>query len=649
MEKDVFDQINKALKDRGTWETRQDTWYKMRHTGIRRPVKPYPNAPDQHYPLVDTVIEKLKPFYAQQIYANERMATFTSQKGAAREITTMAEQDFDYNIKNRSNFENALLIATDTHLQNGFCPIKIYWDEEKNQLAFDPIDPLYVIVPQWTEELQSADWLVHVITLSRSQYEANTKYRQGDTFVTSICGRGADSYAISSVKDQDKASREGLTYAADDEQIILWECYTEQDGKWMIETISPIIGWDDPVRDPFGLPYKHGMLPFVQLRAEIKEKGYYSSRGISEIIFKHELDLCKTWNAKLQYLDFFGQPNFKNNSLSPLNAANFQNQPGKILPPGIEKEAPMDAPLDFEKEMQFVRALAEDRIRIPDLGASQSLTGDASKRKGGDTATAVNAIIGLTSQSNDLRARIFRLQLAEIYQQAWQLRVQFASDQLQYIYDNTANDLPVEALTDSYTITPSGSADSWNVAARAQKALGMYQLLFGKPNVNQDELLKYALENGDDPLLVKRLFQDTGQQQAEQGEKQASEINNMLIGYPVQVKPDDQDQVHLQTQVQFLQKRMQSGEPLTPEFMQLTFQHMGLHVQALANKKDKSANQWKQQLKQLVQMYQQAQSQQPPAPQPTSPQVMQAAQQQVGAQPPQQPQLPPTAPNVPVS
>src|SRR5882724_5293714 len=484
MDKDVYDQVFKALKDRGNWETKQDTWCKMRHTGIRRPVKPYPNAPDQHYPLVDTVIEKLKPFYAQQVYANERMATFTSQKGAVREITAMAEQDFDYNIKNRSNFENALLIATDTHLQNGFCPIKIYWDEDKNQLAFDPIDPLYVIVPQWTEDLQSADWLVHVLRLSRSQYEANKKYTQGDAFVTSICGRGADTANVSGVKEQDMASREGLTYAADDLQIVLWECYTKQGGKWVVETISPILGYDAPVRQPFGLPYKHGMLPFVVLRAEIKEKGWYSPRGITEIIFKHELDLCKTWNAKLQYLDFYGQPNFQNNSLSPLNAANFRNEPGKILPPGIVKEQAMDAPLDFEKEMQFVRALAEDRIRIPDLGASQSLTGPSSGRKGGDTATAVNAIIGITSQSNDLRARIFRLQLAEIYMQAWSLRCQFAADQLQYIYNNTVNMLPLEALNDAYTITPSGSADSWNVAARAQKALGMYQLLFGKPNVN---------------------------------------------------------------------------------------------------------------------------------------------------------------------
>src|SRR6266567_1905397 len=105
----IYKQMTGALKDRATWESRQDSWYRLRYTGIKRRVKPYPNAPDVHYPLVDTVIEKLKPFYAQQVYANERVATFISQKGKSREMTTAAEQFFDYSLKQRSNFENASL------------------------------------------------------------------------------------------------------------------------------------------------------------------------------------------------------------------------------------------------------------------------------------------------------------------------------------------------------------------------------------------------------------------------------------------------------------------------------------------------------------------------------------------------------------
>ena len=276
--------------------------------------------------------------------------------------------------------------------------------------------------------------------------------------------------------------------------------------------------------------------------------------------------LCKNWNSQLQHLDYHGQPTYSNDSLTPGNTRNIDTSPGAILPQGIKPNVNPDAPIDFEKQMQFVRALAEARIAVPDLGSSEHLAGP---QAGNKTATQVRAVIGLSSQSNDLRSRMFRSQMAKVYRQAWSLLCQYAGDQLQYIYDSESIGLPPEALQDSYTITPSGSADSWDVSQRMQEAMTTYQMLFGKPNVNQDELLKWMLENGKYPRLVKRLFQDTQQQSSLQGEKQANELGTMLNGYPIQVKPDDNPGVHIQTGDGFIQRRMQTGEPITPELTQL--------------------------------------------------------------------------------
>ena len=587
MDKDTYKDIRRALKDRVSWENRQDTWYRMRHSGIRRSFKPYDGAPDQHYPLVDTVIEKLKPFYIQQPYAQDRFATFVSKKSASRELTVCAEQFFDYQLKQKSNFETSLMIGTDTHLTYGVCPIKIYWDEAKNQLAFDPIDPLYVIVPTWTEDLQGADWLVHVKRLSKSQYRNDKHYKQSDGMTDRISGRGSGENIGSFQKEQTVYQREGLTYTPDKQQILIWECYTKQsDGTWLIETISPVLGVDEPLRKPFKMPYAHGKLPFVALRLDMSEKGWYSSRGIAEILLPHELALNKDWNAKLQYLDFFGQPNFKNNSLQPFNSLDFKNAPGAILPPGIEPVAPQSAPIDFVSEMQFIRALAEDRIKVPDLSASEHLQGPSSST-GKPTATQVNAIVGLSSQSNDMRARFYRIQLSEVYTQAWQLITEFAKDEVQYIADSATQELPPDALQDIYTIAPSGSADSWNTALRQTKAMAIYQTLLGKPNVQQDELLKFLLESGSDSTLVKRLYQDTGVEQQDQSQIQAQETGLMKDGFLPQVKPAHDHKVHLSAIDGWTKQKAQSGEPISPSTASLLVQHAGQHARAIVANKDK--------------------------------------------------------------
>jgi hypothetical protein len=626
MDKDTYTEVLDALKNRTSWETDNAKWGKLRFTGIRRTKRPYPGAPDTHYALADELIEKLKPFYAQQIFPEERIATFVSRNAQARENTAMAEQWFDSQIKQRSNFEPAIMVGIDTHLEDGICPIKTYWNPKKSQVAFDAVDPLYVIVPPWTEELQDADWLVHVLVISKSEYKRNPNYTYAD--IDSISGRGQGEGMVSNTKEQDRYQREGLTYAPEKSQIVLWEVYTRENDKWQIETISPILGPDTPIREPMGLPFAHGQLPFVGLRFDSTQKGWYSSRGIPAIVLQHELMLCKNWNSQLQHLDYHGQPTYSNDSLTPGNTRNIDTSPGSVLPPGIKPNVNPDAPLDFEKQMQFVRALAEARISIPDLGSSEHLAGPQS---GSKTATQVRAVIGLSSQSNDLRSRMFRSQMAKIYRQAWSILSQYAGDQLQFIYDSESQQLPPEALQDTYTIEPSGSADNWDVSQRWQEAQLLYQQLFGKPNVNQDENLKWLLENSKWPRLVKRLFQDTQQQSSLQGEKQANELGTMLNGYPIQVKPDDNHAVHIQTGDGFIQRRMQTGEPITPELGQLWLTHRQQHVMGAKQQRDPNAPMYQKQQNMMQKQFQMMLMQQGGGqPQPTSPGVMQQAGAQAG-------------------
>src|SRR6266404_5494058 len=100
---DLTDEIQDALTARISWANRQTTFYKVRHQGLRRINKPYPNAADLHFPLVDSLIEKMKPFYFQQLYATEQFASFVSLRSQPAEITSEVANWFDYRLKQKTN------------------------------------------------------------------------------------------------------------------------------------------------------------------------------------------------------------------------------------------------------------------------------------------------------------------------------------------------------------------------------------------------------------------------------------------------------------------------------------------------------------------------------------------------------------------
>lgn len=579
MTKDQYDEVLDELKSRGTWEQNQDDWYKMRYEGIKRLAPPYTGAPDMHYPLIDSMIEKIKPFFISQVYGQERLAAFASGKPQEFEQTLLAEQLFDYTTKQQTNFERAIHVCIDYMMLYGHGPAKIQYNPKKRVIELINVRPVYLIVPSYTQEINKADWLVHVIHMSEAQYRANDRFEKSDAFVKSIKGRGQNWSPDPQVTI---TRREGITVGQNDKQIVLWEYYSKNAGKWRVDTISPIAGYDKPVRTPFYLAYKHNELPFCDLRYELGDVDYYGARGIGEILAQFELDLCKLWNHKLQWLDFAGQPNYKNTGMVA-NPANFKNRPGKILPQGVDPITQPPAPLDFAQEMSLQRSLAEDRLSVPDLNAGQHLQ-PGQGQKGDVTARQISALMSQNTSGNDMRARIFRLQIQAFFKQIWSLRCQyFQEDDDRLLEDFT--DVPIEALHSNYRITPSGSADSYNKEFRQGKAMLTFQQQRGNPSVKQDELTKYVLE-AEDPALVPRLYQPPMDAQLSQMQKQAEEILLMQEGFPAQVLKTDVDPTHIMTIAQWTERKIKMKEPVSSEMATLLLQHSMQHVKAMGEKKD---------------------------------------------------------------
>jgi hypothetical protein len=582
----LFNALLDDLRARTGWEERQRIWYEMRHSGLRRKKK-LPWQADLHYPLADSIIGKLKPFYYQQVFSNEVMATFVPTKPQNDALTHAVARYFDYTIKQNSNFETEILTTIDAMLMSGMNLLKISWDEETKSIRFDSVDPVYAIVPYYTRDIKFCDRLCHVIPISVAQYKSNGLYNQDEDFILRIKGRTNEGTRFSTLEDI-KLRREGITVGTEQDQIIVWEAYERlDDGKILVHTFSPLAPTED-IRPTFELPYKHGQLPFVPFVMEIKDKGVYSSRGICEIVAPFEAYMCKLMNEKADAMTLYNRPLFRCEQDIP-NTNNLKFGPATILPVGVAPIAMPQPPISFDQEMINQRMISEYLTSMPDFGLAQQ-----SNTKHARTATEISQIGSLMGQSTDLRARIFRISLGHVFRQAYSVLTQFGKKNLSYSFQEVFGEVPADALEQAYAIHPSGSADGINKAVQYQKAFARLQSLANNPFVDQPALIRSVLEI-DDPALINKLMRDPNERQQDQAEDQASE--NLIIesGFPARVRPTDDHMAHIQVLVGRVNMLAQQGGG-SIQSQQIYGQHLEQHLQALGQTDKNAERQIRRQL-----------------------------------------------------
>lgn len=593
-------EVEEALSQRTRWEERQKTWYQMRHHGLRRKQKPHPHAADLHFPLADTNISKLKPFYYQQIYASELLAGFTAREPAAEELSNEAARWFHWQLTENTNHEEETLIADDHMLQSGRGIVKVYWDAAKAKLCFEAVDPVYFIVPPQTKDLQEADWVCHVKHYSPAGYKRQSNYRKDPEFVKSITGRGDEDDKGKRAEEQ---TREGLTHGAEN-VIVIWEKMTKQaDGRVRVETWSPVRP-QDPVREDFFLPYIDGKkpdgttltdYPFVDFPYEITTGDWYSPRGVTELVAAFEASACKVWNEKHDALTFYNRPIFSNRGNRPFQAGNAKMVPGEIIDADIQSVSHGQPPVSWDQEMVNIRSVAENRIQIPDFGMGQQQAHRDAK-----TATEIARLSSLMDVGIDMRANLHRKRLARKYRLAWNRLRQYAGRDLVYHWQENLGQLPTEALAIKWEIRPSGSADSWNKALQQQKAYALWTMFANDPMIDQGGLRQILLESLD-PRYVSRLLIDPAVKAATEAEQQALQLLLMLSGWPAQPLPHEDHAARIPVIIGKLEELGATGQPVEPRARELIHQHLAARLEMLRQKDPAAAREITQALRQMEQ------------------------------------------------
>jgi len=556
-------QIVEAVGQRSPWELRQTRWYELRHHGLRRTNKPWPKAADLHWPLIDTAIEKLKPLFLQQALGMDVVASFVPMRQQLNAYTKVAEDWFNYKIREKTNFTDEVLSWVDYTLMSGRGVMKCFWNPGDKRVGFEAVDPMYFVVPAYTTDLQDADWAVHVMPMSVPAYKrmaGQFGWKSDSRTIEKIRGNPQqdDNIPGAATEDDAKQLREGITYTNNTDGVIVWEVYRKRDdGVWEVYLYSPA-AVDLDLRDPMELPYDHGQLPFIDFPYEIKDKGWFSPRGVCEILAPFELSMTSMWNHKHDAMTLYNRPLFRAERELP-NSINLRFQPGQILPYGVAPVQMPQPPVSFDQELNQTRAVAENRIGSPDYAMGSVMSGGSDR----STATEIQSINAQAMQSGDLRARLFRMALGKLYRQAWGLYVQYDAKSLRYRFAEDSLEADPIALHDQYELEPKGGMDMVSRQMMVQQAINRKQLFMNSPWVDQVELDKSIMEL-DDPSLVKRLLRDPGQKQQDELEDETKTIPTLLVGIPVPAKPGQNYAGRIGVLMQYLNGAIQQGQQLSP-------------------------------------------------------------------------------------
>lgn len=571
MSKELHELILSDIKSRTRWETRQGLWYQMRNDGLRRKHKPWPNAADMHFPLIDTTINKLKPSFFQQAMGLDVLASFVPMRQQLAAYTTAAEQWFSYKMHEKSNFATEVMSWIDHMLLSGHGVLKVFWDSTKKRIRFQSVDPIYMIVPPWTKDTEGADRICQVMPMSLESYKRAGLYKTDKSTIDQIAGGTIETSGITGELKDDREIREGITYSKDKDQVIVWEVYSrDKDGEWEMECFSPQAP-EILLRKRMKVPFDHGTPPFVSSKYEITDGGWYSPRGVCEMLAPFEAALTKTWNDKMDASTLLNQPLFRAERDLP-NTVNLRMKPAQILPFGIAPVQMPSTPIDFDKEMTSTQSIAEQRVTVPDYG----IMADRDRR----TATEIESINAQAQQNMDLRLRLFRQALGSLFRQAWSVLLQFDSKDLQFRFLEDSLAIDPIALHEDYQIEPRGGMDMVSKTMLLNKAMQRKQMFVNSPWIDQVELDKSILEL-DDPSLIQRLVQDPNLKAQDEGEDEQKIIPALLVGQVIPVKEGLNYQIRIGVIMQFLEQSRQIGMEISPQGVQAITTRMDGLLQAM--------------------------------------------------------------------
>jgi hypothetical protein len=407
-------------------------------------------------------------------------------------------------------------------------------DTRTNVPGVVAVSPKNLIVPEWTTDIEGAEYIAHQMWFNVHQFKTRAKDAGWDPQATQeilekkrFTGE-KNSSAPFDTERADEARRAGVWYTAD-QQIEIHEAYTWFSAKeyGMDQKVVVLYSPDAPTSPLKVFSYQRpsGKWPFHTATFELNKARWYSPRGIPEKLDDLEFEIIQQHRAKLNRMTIANAPTFSYRVGQGINPANYKWIPGQFFPRrNADDVTPMVIPsldISFEREEQILRTWVEDYLGGVDFG----LASPESSLNEPRTATEIQAIQGRSRQSLSLRGTLFQRMMGEVWQEMLDLWLMWG-DQETFI-DVTGGQpikLTKEQMQGKFELVPTGTIgeqDPQMLAAKAQQRVLLLMqakqadIMGDEWDIDLGQAVLDWMEH-DDPRAAKRILRKRSPQEIQQ-------------------------------------------------------------------------------------------------------------------------------------
>ncbi len=415
-------------------------------------------------------------------------------------------------------------------------------ETENNQPEVSALDVREeLVVPSDTRELQDALFIDYPFWKSINELKiemADGKYQDySEDDIKSWAGKGTN-----------------YSSEVSDEMVLCHElcCWYDIDGDGIEEKCIATYPDADPqsVLRFIGLPYKHGLWPYAQVKRELTKPGFYQSRGIPSLDEDFQVGISTSVNQSIDNGTILNSPErvYKRGVIS--NPKNRRYVPGENIEVNGDISQVQTRVVGnvtqgvLFQNAQYLKSWSVERLGqvTSGLGSQSELSG--SGERGKKTAAEVDALIAVQGQAQSLDLQIFQQQMADVYYQIDALYDQYGDDEEEIlITGKQPQKVSRQDIQGRFNIIPNGRLDNSTPALRLQKTMVAMQIGMGSPWVKDRVLIEEAFKDlGSRLETALKTEEEIAQEQQAQAQAIAeAEAKELQKGFGVKKVSDDLD------------------------------------------------------------------------------------------------------------
>ena len=277
------------------------------------------------------------------------------------------------------------------------------------------------------------------------------------------------------------------------------------------------------------IPYEHGLFPYVQIRRELNDAGFYTSRGIPALDEDYQKGISEAVN-QAENNGVISRPFVVMRRNTVTNLKNRRYIPGETVETNTDPNdyqtrqlANVSQPLLFQMA-QFLKSWADQRIGNVSSGLSTVDNLPGVGPGGKKTKAEIDLISSLQGEVQSLDLLVWQFQMADVYYQIDALYNQYGDEEEEVIITGQPPMKITRRETQGqWNIVPNGRIDNSNPILKANKAFNLMKIFVGDPDINQYELKKLFLTDYDYQVAGKILYKEDDKQRMQQMQMQMTE------------------------------------------------------------------------------------------------------------------------------